>query len=74
MLRNLWVDTEQKLHYNISNKFDYRANNNTLSVVIELDTGERFTFAKEILFLKDGDQGTNGTSYVALVRPCNSQG
>lgn len=74
MLRNLWVDSEQKLHYNISNKFDYRANNNTLSVVIELDTGERFTFTKEILFLKDGDQGTNGTSYVALVRPCNSQG
>lgn len=74
MLRNLWVDSEQKLHYNIGNKFDYRANNNTLSVVIELDTGERFTFAKEILFLKDGDQGTNGTSYVALVRPCNSKG
>jgi len=37
-------------------------------------TGDEYSYNKEILFLKDGDQGTNGTTYITTIRPCDSDG
>lgn len=71
MIDKLWVDAYNILHYNIQQKYKVNFTNNTLVVKIRTITGEEYFFDKEILFLKDGDQGTNGTTYVIAIRPYN---
>lgn len=70
MLDGLWVDNYSVLHYNLRQKYRLDYTNNTIYIRIETYAGDVYTFEKEILFLKDGDQGTNGTTYVAAIRPC----
>ena len=74
MLKNLWVDTYKILHYNIKQKYKTNFNNNIAIVKINTINGNVYSFNKEILCLKDGDQGTNGTTYIAAVRPCDVSG
>lgn len=74
ILKNLWVDTYKILHYNIKQKYKTNFNNNIVIVKINTINGNTYSFNKEILCLKDGDQGTNGTTYIAAVRPCNVSG
>lgn len=74
MMQAVWVDTTNILHYNIRQK--YKINNNNNNVILKIHTiDERvYEFSKEILFLKDGDQGTNGTTYICAIRPCDNNG
>ena len=72
MIENLWVDNSNILHYTIKQKYKVNYNNNTIKVKIITIEGKEYVFEKEILFLKDGDQGTNGTTYIATVRPYDS--
>ena len=74
MIENLWVDKYNILHYNIKQKYRVNFNNNTIIVRIRTITESIYSFNKEILCLKDGDQGTNGTTYITAIRPCNSDG
>lgn len=74
MIENLWVDNYNILHYNIKQKYRVNFNNNTIIVRIRTITESIYSFNKEILCLKDGDQGTNGTTYITAIRPCNSDG
>lgn len=69
MIQELWVDNSNILHYNIKQKYNINLNNNTLTIRITTVEEKVYEFRKEILFLKDGDQGTNGTTYVIAVRP-----
>lgn len=72
MLENLWVDSSNILHYTIKQKYKVNYNNNTIKIKIITIENKEYTFEKEILFLKDGDQGTNGTTYIATIRPYDS--
>lgn len=74
MIEEFWVDNSNILHYNIRQKYKTNSNNNVLIVKITTITEEEYKFEKEILFVKDGDQGTNGTTYVVAIRPCDSNG
>ena len=74
MLENIWVDNYNILHYNIKQKYRVNFSNNTVIVKIRTITESIYLFNKEILCLKDGDQGTNGTTYITAIRPCNSDG
>lgn len=74
MMQNIWVDNYNILHYTIKQKYKVNFNNNTLTVKIKTISDAIYLFQKEILFLKDGDQGTNGTTYVTAVRPCSDDG
>lgn len=69
MIDKVWVDNYNILHYNIKQKYKVNFNNNTVIVKITTITEQEYFFDKEILFLKDGDQGTNGTTYALAVRP-----
>lgn len=72
MMENLWVDSDSKLHYNIRQKYDVKRSNNTVIIKIKCAmNGNEYSFYKEIMFLKDGDQGTNGTTYFCVIRPVN---
>lgn len=74
MLEKIWVDNYNVLHYNIKQKYKVNYNNNSIIVRITTITNSIYSFNKEILFLKDGDQGTNGTTYITAIRPCDSSG
>ena len=74
MMEQVWIDNSNILHYHIKQKYKVNYTNNTFTVRITTIDGNSYSFLKEILFLKDGDQGTNGTTYVVAVRPCNTNG
>lgn len=72
MMENLWVDSNNILHYNLKQKYRMNFNNNSLTVKVITIDGQEYNFNKEILFIKDGDQGTNGTTYITTIRPFDS--
>lgn len=74
MMEEILIDNNNILHYHIKQKYKVNYTNNTFTVRIVTIDGNEYSFLKEILFLKDGDQGTNGTTYVVAVRPCDVNG
>ena len=70
MMRSVWVDAgDNSLHFKVHTKFYEMLNNNTVYVRLTALDGTYVDYEKEISFLKDGDQGTNGTTYLCLIRP-----
>lgn len=73
MMTKLWVDQNNILHYNIRQKYWSNYSNNTIVVQLRTITGQIYTFEKEIMFVKDGDQGTNGSTYTIAIIPVYSE-
>ena len=71
MMKDMWVDTENKLHYKIKPKFSRADSNNFIILKIITVDNQVFEFKKEIAFFKDGDQGTNGTTFACVIRLFN---
>lgn len=69
MMRNVYVDGYNVLHYTIRPKYYNYYQNNTLTMQIITIEGETYDFPCDILFVKDGEQGTNGTTYITMIRP-----
>lgn len=74
MLYNVLVDKSGILFYNIRQKYKREYTNNTIRVELTATNNKTYTFEKTIIFTKDGDQGTNGTSYVLRVFPIDDNG
>ena len=75
MMRSVWVDAgDNSLHFKVRTKFYEMLNNNTVYVRLTALDGTYVDYEKEISFLKDGDQGTNGTTYFCLIRPISGVG
>ena len=69
MMRNVYVDGYNVLHYTIRPKYYNYYQNNTLTMQIITIDGKTYDFPCDILFVKDGEQGTNGTTYITMIRP-----
>lgn len=69
MLDKVLVDKSGILFYNIRQKYERERINNTIRVELTATNNKTYTFEKAIIFTKDGDQGTNGTSYVLRIFP-----
>lgn len=74
MIANMWVDNYNICHFTVRQKYYVNYNNNVIKIKITTLDQQEYIFEKEILFLKDGDQGTNGTTYVMAIRPCDNEG
>lgn len=75
MMRSVWVDAgDNSLHFKVRTKFYEMLNNNTVYVRLTALDGTYVDYEKKISFLKDGDQGTNGTTYLCLIRPISGVG
>jgi hypothetical protein len=73
-----YLINSKTLPYKIKNRFDaIQANNNIITCSVKYD-GKTYEENFSILFLKDGDIGTNGTAYVGLItyrgRPQSNDG
>lgn len=67
MIEQVRLDNNGILKYNIYRKYKQNTYNTFKIKIITAD--KEYSFEKEIMFLKDGDQGTNGTTYVLIVSP-----
>lgn len=75
MLTNMRVDSQSnKLYFKIKNRFDNSKNVNTLKLVVETTDGDIYYFNKNINFVKEGSQGTNGLTYTMIVEQCDVEG
>lgn len=72
MMKNVYVDEYNVLHYTIKPKYYNYYQNNTLTMQIITIDGKTYNFPCDILFVKDGEQGTNGTTYITMIRPVKS--
>lgn len=69
MMEKVYVDGYNVLHYTIKPKYYNYCRNNTLTMQIITIDGKTYNFPCDILFVKDGEQGTNGTTYITMIRP-----
>lgn len=60
--------TGGKLSYTIDNNYDASKINNTIKLVVT-NGGTSYVETTNLLFIKDGDSGTNGTDYVLQIVP-----
>lgn len=74
MMENIRLDSFGNIVYNIKRKYEIINNRNSFFIRITTIDGQVYSFEKEIIFLKDGDQGTNGSDYVIVIRPCDNDG
>lgn len=68
------LEGEENLQYYIKKSYKADYINNTITLTITTFDGKEHVFEKDITFLKDGDQGTNGTGYAVKVYPQDSSG
>lgn len=71
MLKDVYVDGYNVLHYMIKPKYYNYYQNNSLTMKITTIDEKVYEFPCDILFVKDGEQGTNGTTYITMIRPVN---
>lgn len=74
MIKELWVDNNNILHYIIKDTYSIQNYNNTFRIKITDINQKTYSSLKEIYFIKDGQQGTNGTEYCCIVRPVAADG
>lgn len=60
------------IYFTVNHKYNYYKDNNTLVAQFKYE-GNDYIFEKKLSFIKDGDQGTNGTSYILVVRPADNK-
>ena len=65
---NVVNDTQLKFPYSIENKFDYLKTVNTIYLEITYN-GVTTTASSNLLFIKEGENGTNGTRFITKVVP-----
>lgn len=65
--------TAAKLYYDIASSYSYTKTDNQISVSVTYG-GSTVTATTNFVFLKDGDPGTNGTSYVCKIVPNVTEG
>lgn len=79
MMKNIWIDNNNVLHYMIKDTYAIQNWNNTFKIVVDCVYSETevkneiVSTLKEIYFVKDGQQGTNGTDYCCIVRPVSGK-
>lgn len=73
MMYNIRVDNNYLIYYNINKSYSVsKRTNNTFTIRVKFINGQEYEFHKPIVFSKDGDQGTNGTSFMAYIVPWNN--
>lgn len=71
MMKNMWVDFENTIHFQVENQYDPEKTDNTFTVRVQTVNGVDYEFKKTVFFTKDGDMGTIGAEWSAQIKPCN---
>lgn len=71
MITQVRLDTKNSIRYNISSYYKQDSNNTFKIKIITAD--KEYSFEKEIIFIKDGDQGTNGSACALVIKPVDGK-
>lgn len=71
MITQVRLDTKNSIRYNISSYYKQDSNNTFKIKIITAD--KEYSFEKEITFIKDGDQGTNGSACALIIKPVDGK-
>lgn len=71
MLKEVWVDSENYIHYTLQPTYSLSRNKNVIKVQITLISGQELIFTKELAFNKIGNIGTNNSSYAISLEAAN---
>lgn len=71
MITQVRLDTKNSIRYNISSYYKQDSNNTFKIKIITAD--KEYSFEKEITFIKDGDQGTNGSACALVIKPVDGR-
>ena len=71
MVTQVRLDTKNSIRYNISSYYKQDSNNTFKIKIITAD--KEYSFEKEITFIKDGDQGTNGSACALIIKPVDGR-
>ena len=71
MITQVRLDTKNSIRYNISSYYKQDSNNTFKIKIITAD--KEYSFEKEIIFIKDGDQGTNGSACALVIKPVDGR-
>jgi len=73
MLWDMWLDgINNVIHFKVREKYDASKENNTFIMrVYTVSTNQTYDVLCEIKFIKDGDQGTQGSDWMAPIWPTN---
>lgn len=71
MVTQVRLDTKNSIRYNISSYYKQDSNNTFKIKIITAD--KEYSFEKEITFIKDGDQGTNGSACALVIKPVDGK-
>lgn len=63
----LFNEDKTILYYKLRPKYSAERTNNTVSLLIKLNDGREFEVRKEFIFLKQGNPGTNGTTFTTKI-------
>lgn len=74
MLRNLQQTADNMLFYSVQRNCDTLSRDNNIVMLRLVTSDKTYVFKKEINFVRDGDQGTNGTQYSAAIVYCDKDG
>lgn len=68
-----YLDNKQSIYFDIKNKYDINAINNTIEIEVNYDD-KTIRGKANFIFLKEGENGSNGTSYYLNVLPNSVEG
>lgn len=71
MVTQVRLDKKNSIRYNISSYYKQDSNNTFKIKIITAD--KEYSFEKEIIFIKDGDQGTNGSACALVIKPVDGE-
>ncbi|MBR6516405.1 MAG: hypothetical protein IKT40_06070 [Bacilli bacterium] len=63
----LFNEDKTILYYKLRPKYSAERTNNTVSLLVKLNDGREFEVKKEFVFLKQGNPGTNGTTFTTKI-------
>lgn len=72
MLKEVWVDSENYIHYILQPTYSLSRNKNVIKVQISLVSGQELIFTKELIFNKIGNIGTNNSNYAISLEAANN--
>lgn len=72
MMKNMWTpDMSKEINFQVEKDYDNSKTENYIILQISTYTGKIWEIRKDLVFIKNGEQGSNGSAWFAPIYPTN---
>lgn len=72
MMKNMWTpDMSKEINFQVEKDYDNSKTENYIILQISTYTGKIWEIRKDLVFIKNGEQGSNGSAWFAPIYPAN---